>query len=160
MKKILSLLVIGVFVVLMPAPLSAQSKTLTVTATVASYCQFDNAPLPFGTYTNTDVVAEGAIDFWCTDQTSWHMALDQGLYPATGSSDTAPLRQMASGSNRLRYDIYMDAGRTQIWGAGAAAAAILGHGAPWQAPVYGTIPGLQYKPVGNYTDTVVISITF
>ena len=55
---------------------------------------------------------------------------------AAGSTATVPLRQMASGANRLAYFLYTNVGLTTVWGAGAASRAYTGTG---------VIPGVAGK---------------
>src|SRR5690606_26831360 len=107
---------------------SPQSANFQVTATVASSCTVTATNIAFGAYdpadTNATVArdANGSVNVRCTRGTSTAVAaLNQGLNAATGSTCANPLRQMAgAGTERLRYDIYQDAGRATAWGCAAA----------------------------------------
>lgn len=154
---------------LQPPPAGAGTAThnLNITATVATNCTLTAHPLAFGIYdpltfnATTPLDASTTIDLNCSYTTAAVVAMDQGLTKAGGSTATVPLRQMASGANRLRYDIYQDAGRTTAWGTGGATDVnYTGTGLADTMSVYGRIGAGQSKPFGSYTDTVVITITF
>jgi spore coat protein U-like protein len=137
------------------------STTLQVAASVNLSCSIAASPLPFGNYDGTgDVDADGALALNCTNNgNNVRVRLGQGLYPAAGSTDSNPLRQMGSGANRLRYDLYFDAARTDVWGnnnPGRRPTTPY----PTIMPVYGRIPGAQAPPPGAYSDTVVALVNF
>ncbi|MGH7960958.1 MAG: Csu type fimbrial protein [Candidatus Binatia bacterium] len=153
------------------APAFAQSATgsLTVQSSVANNCRITAATLNFGAY--DPVVAHAAADLDgsqgltvnCTKGTN-PTSLDLDL----GSFASGAQRRMASGAERLNYELYRDAGRTLVWGSGASgvdpdasaskntplvsgAAAIV---------VYGRIPQNQDVAAGAYSDTVTITVNF
>jgi len=72
-------------------------------------------------------------------------------------------RQMAQtlGSGRLNYNIYKDGGYSNLWGDGTAGTTPLvvsTAGLNTPVPIYGKIDPGQDAPVGNYNDTVVMSV--
>ena len=151
---------------------SPQSANFQVTATVASSCTVTATNIAFGAYdpadTNATVArdASGSVNVRCTRGTSTAVAaLDQGLNPATGSTCANPLRQMAgTGTERLRYDIYQDAGRATAWGCAAANTRAIptftSSLTPASLVTYGRIPAGQDAAIGGYADTVQVSVTF
>ncbi len=90
---------------------------------------------------------------------------------STGVSGSYSPRQMAFGPARLNYNLYRDAARTSIWGNGLSGTAIatdsftvgpgVGNGTRIaQFPVYGRVPALQTVATGDYSDTIVVTVTF
>ena len=164
-------LVMGVLCVVATSPeaeAGTSTANLSVTATIASNCTISTAPVAFGSYDPIVTHASAALDgtgtitTTCTTASSPVITLGQGANGDTGSTDAAPLRQMASGSDRLPYTLYQNAGRTTVWGntSGTAPSTVAGSGIAQNFTVYGRIaPGLN-KPVGSYADTVVATVTF
>jgi spore coat protein U-like protein len=141
------------------------TSNLTVTATVTDSCSVSAGTLAFGTYdtvTGTAVDGTGTVTVACTSGASSTVTLGQGSYAAGGSSDAVPLRQMGSGSDRLAYTLYQDAGRTTVWGntGGTGVAYTATSSATSDLTVYGTVDAGQDVPAGSYSDTVVATITF
>lgn len=152
---------------------SPQSGSFTVTANVANSCVITATPtLAFGSYDPTDANNTAALDgqssisVRCTRGTVATVALAQGGNPATGSTCAAPLRQMASGAERLRYDLYQNTARTTVWGcqtgAGANTQGFTSTSSltPTTLQTYGRVPAGQDVPAGSYTDTVQVNVTF
>jgi spore coat protein U-like protein len=87
-----------------------------------------------------------------------------------GTSGSMAARQMASGGQRLNYNIYTTSGYTTVWGDASGATSTvggsitlnaLGIGAPLDFSVYGRIFGSQASvPPGSYTDTLVVTLTY
>ena len=56
---------------------------------------------------------------------------------------------------------YADSGHTLIWGDGTAGTSLVnGSGLFTSFSVYGLVPALQLVHVGNYTDNLVVTVTF
>jgi spore coat protein U-like protein len=86
---------------------------------------------------------------------------------STGGSGSYAARQLrpAAGPDRLNYNLYRDAARTQIWGDGTGGTTYFFIGNPpnnqnINLTVYGRIPASQDVTVGGYTDTVIVTINF
>ena len=89
------------------ASAATSTSNLAVTATVAANCTISAGSVAFGAYdpivvnaTNAKT-ATGTVTTTCTNGSAAYITLSQGLNPATGSTDAAPVRQMLSGSNAL-----------------------------------------------------------
>jgi spore coat protein U-like protein len=73
---------------------------------------------------------------------------------------------MLNGSNSLNYNLYKDAARTVIWGDGTSGTQNLFVQNPQpnnqdiSVPIYGRIPAGQGAGVGNYTNTLAVTINF
>jgi spore coat protein U-like protein len=151
---------------------SPQTTNFQVTANVAASCTVSATNIAFGAYDPADTNAtaprdaSGNVSVRCTRGTSTAVAaLNQGANAATGSTCASPLRQMnGGGSERLRYDIYKEAGRTSPWGCDATNTQAIPTFASSVTPVtlttYGRIAAGQDAAIGSYTDTVQVSVTF
>lgn len=150
---------------------SPQSSNFQVTASVANSCIITSTTgIGFNAYDPADVNfaaaldANGSVSVRCTRGTNAAVTLDQGLQAAATSSCAAPLRQMTDGgSERLRYDIYQNAARNIPWGCDAAndqAFTAAASNVATTLTTYGRIPAGQDVAAGNFTDTVVVNVTF
>jgi spore coat protein U-like protein len=157
----------------LPAYAAGTANTnLAVSASVASNCTISTLAVAFGAYdpivTNavTALNGNGSITIACTKGSVPTLKLDLGATPA------GAVRQMASGTERLPYELYQPltnvAGAacgalTQIWGT-AGAAILTTVAAPSKAArtynVCGTVPGGADVAVGAYADTVIATVTF
>jgi spore coat protein U-like protein len=147
------------------------TATLALGLRVDQRCLVLALPLDFGTYdilnpSPTD--GTGSITIDCTNvgrNNSMRVRIGQGQFPAAGSTAGTPRRQMSNGgAGRVRYDLYQDAARTDVWGDTNATAMFPGEG-PYPAtfPVYGRIPALQSGLValpGSYNDVAVVTLQF
>ena len=148
---------------------SPATQNLTVHADIASECIIA-APSAFNFGAYSPILANntaakdstGTVSVTCTSgSTSPKIMLGEGLYPFS-AAPTTPLRQMASATNRLAYFLYLDAGRTTAWGNtdGTHRLVATVDGTPSVETIYGRIPAGQNLPVGAYSDTVVVTVTF
>ena len=83
----------------------------------------------------------------------------------SATSNSISGRQMAQtgvgNSGRLNYNIYKDGGYSKLWGDGTAGTTplvVTTAGPNTQVSVYGKIDPGQDAPVGNYKDTVIMSV--
>jgi len=164
---------LGAAVILgVPALASAQANaTLTVSASVAAVCTVAAAPtLAFGAYdplSATALTGSGNISVTCTkDTASALIELDNG-------SNFTTTRRMTNGSDFLDYDLFKPnasgAGATcsgSAWGTGAingyspVAGDFTSSTVAVDFKVCGSVPALQNVGVGNYNDTVDVTVTF
>ncbi|MDD3530359.1 MAG: spore coat U domain-containing protein [Gallionellaceae bacterium] len=127
--------------------------------------------MAFGTYnpllgSNHD--AAGDVNLRCYTTAGLLVSVDIALNKGVYSTVFSP-RKMASGANRLNYDLYTNSGRTTIWGDGSGGTgtvtdsitlALLSY-VYRSYSVYGRIPGGQNTvPPGSYSDTVTITLTY
>lgn len=150
---------------------SPQTGQFDVTASVEGSCRITATPdLAFGVYDPVETHAtspndaQSSISVRCVKGMTADVALDQGDHPATGSSCTAPARQMQDGTEVLRYDIYQDSGYSTAWGCDAGNDQGFTAAASTTDTVlntYGRIPAGQDVGLGtNFLDTVVVTVTF
>ena len=122
--------------------------------------------LTFGTYdpsTQADVDGTATITSTCTLGGGAVITLDQGGNADTGSSDEAPLRQMADGTKRLKYHLYGTTDRAGAFGNTAGTGqSVTGTGGAVTTTVYGRIVGSENAgtPAGTYADGVLVTLTY
>ncbi len=144
------------------------TSNLSVTASVTANCTITTAPVAFGAYdpvsanASTALNGSGTVSVTCTSGASANVTLGQGSNAGGGSTDTAPVRRLKdTGTDFLSYSLYSDSGRTTDWGNTAGTGvAHTGTGTLTALTVYGSVAAGQSVPAGNYSDTVVATITF
>lgn len=151
----------------MRAALAAAGFLLAaVSARALGSCSFSVVTgVSFGSYDalNANPLDQtGTITFHC-DLLSLHtLTIDL----SKGNSGTYAFREMRNGGGgTLRYNLYLDATRTQIWGDATGGSAHFGPFLPilnfdHTVTIYGRVPQRQASPAGAYTDTVVATINF
>lgn len=81
-----------------------------------------------------------------------------------GQGSGLPMREMSNGATRLAYNLYLDAGRTVIWGDGTGGSSLHGPIRPNQGTntiwVYGRVPARQNVSAGSYSDTLTVTIVY
>ncbi len=143
------------------------TTSLGVTASIAVACSISTSTVAFGIY--EPVVANltaaldgtGTVNTICTNGAAIAIALDEGSFKIGGSTAAVPLRQMASGADRLAYFLYSDSARSVVWGNTTETDVNhAGIGTAETITVYGRVTGGQNKPAGVYNDTVIVTVTF
>ena len=138
---------------------------MDVTALVSSNCRMTLTPLSFGTYdplganATQELDATATLSLTCTKDSIATVAIDRGQNP-TGGNLT---RRLAAGDQRLDYEIYRDAARTQTWSVGTGAlryVSAAGITSTSELMVYGRIPSGQDVASGNYNDVVTAKVDF
>jgi spore coat protein U-like protein len=119
---------------------------------------------PNGANATSPLDATGSIVINCNGATNdLFITIDQGVTPDAGSTCGLPLRQMSSGADRLRYDLYQDAAHNVVWGcnSGSVEHIVLPHGPTITSrTIYGRILPGQNVASGGYSDTVGVSVSF
>ncbi len=150
------------------AEAGTQSLDLAVSANVAANCSISTLPVAFGAYdpvtanATTPLDATGTVTVSCTTGATGTITLGQGANPGTGSTDAAPARQLKDGgTDVLAYTLYQDSSHQTVWGnTSGTGVASTGTGSAVAVPVYGRIAAGLNAPVGNYSDTVLATVTF
>jgi spore coat protein U domain-containing protein, fimbrial subunit CupE1/2/3/6 len=145
---------------------SPQTANMTVQAQVIVDCTIGTVgTMDFGSlglsFVTTDTTTSATISYTCTSGTVPTVTIGQGLHAAGGSTDAAPLRQMASGGNNIAYNLYTSNTYATVWGntAGTGVAQPAATGAAQTTTVYGKAFHANV-PTGSYSDTVVVTYTF
>lgn len=163
-RNLLLIFVLGCGGLLAAQPAMAQTATTTfpVTATVLKSCSVSANPLAFGIYNPTSATpldATTTLSVLCTVGTSFTVGLNAG----TAVGATVTTRQMSNGANRLNYGLFQEAGRTTNWGNTAGTntpPATTAPVTPTTLTVYGRVPASQNVPVGDYTDTITVTVNY
>lgn len=141
---------------------------LNVMATVATSCTVAatggtvnfGAYAPGSTHRTAPLDATGTITTNCTPGAAGYLTIGQGLNPGTGT-EAIPVRRMASGVNRLGYQLYTETGRTSVWGnTSTTGVSVVGTGVDLLTTVYGRMPPGQVVPAGSYADVVMVTLTY
>ena len=143
---------------------SAEGATCANSATVSA------TSIVFGTI-NPFVLPQDSTGILTLQYTNSGAACNQvsvvTLGVGTGAGATAAIRKMTSGANTLNYTIYTPPGPpTTVWdnvtGYTTPSVSIPANGnASQMITMYGRIlSGQSNAPIGTYTDTVIITITY
>ena len=130
-------------------------------AQTVAVCTIESSGIAFGIYDPLDSVpldTTGGITYTCSTQIAVVIVMTTG---DSGSFD----RKMASGSDTLAYNLYVDSARTKVWGDGALVTATYADLNPPKdasvgVPVYGRAPARQDVPEGRYTDNLMLVMVF
>lgn len=133
-------------------------------------CGLSTTSMAFGSYnplTAPAVDSSATVRVSCTGVVSVLISYQLSLSAGSG---TMSARQMASGANRLNYNLYSDTTRSTVWGDGSAGSVIQSNTllldllglAPAQVyTVYGRLAAGQRTAVpGSYSDTVTVTLTY
>jgi len=157
----------GAVVLLAAAPLvdasSTATGTFTVQAVINAACNVSATTLNFGAYnpaSATVLSGTSTINVYCTGGSPYTTALNVG-----SGGGTFATRTLSSGGNTLNFNLYRDAAYSQVWGDGTASTyTVAGTGSGLltanTVTVYGEIPISQDKPVGTYTSTITVTVTY
>jgi len=139
---------------------TTDTRTVQITLQqVSPGCGIAANPMNFGTYVGAILNAETTIQVACTGNTSFNVGLNAGA----GSGATIATRRMTGPAGTpLNYKLFSNSGRTVNWGntAGSDTVAGTGNNAVQNLTVYGQIPAGQSVETGNYTDTIIATLTY
>jgi spore coat protein U-like protein len=141
------------------APAATKTAKFNVTATVQNDCTVAATDLAFGTVglLSSNVDSTSTLTITCTPTTAYKVGLDAGN--VTGS--TVDNRLMASGTTTMRYQLYSDTARTQVWRDSVdSTVGGTGSGVAQSMTVYGRIPVQTTPAVGSYLAQVTATITY
>lgn len=135
------------------------SQNMQVQAEVVANCAITVVNLDFGNY-DPIVTHRNATD-WLESDGTVTTECTQGSGPKITLTSASGFK-MANGANTLDYTLHVDSGSGTAGAAwNPAGEAVTASGfTPVDTLVFGKLAGGQDKPVGVYTDTVVVDITF
>jgi spore coat protein U-like protein len=123
----------------------------------AANCSLSVIGLSFGSY---DVFGAlpleitGSVTVTCNEATPYTITLSPGAGSYSG-------RSMPGTSGALTYNLYLDPGRTTVWGDGSAGTGIISDtGTSGTYTVYGRISAGQNAFIGNYSDSIIVTLTY
>ena len=138
--------------------LPTATAQFSVTATADKSCSISATALTFGSYTGALVNSNATLTATCSSTTTYTVGLNAGT--ATGATVTN--RSMTGpGSALLHYSLFSNSTHTTNWGNSSGSwVSGTGNGSGQALTVYGQIPAGQYPTPGNYTDTIVATVTY
>ena len=133
----------------------------------AATCNFNSVTsVAFGSYdvlnaSNTD--SSGNVGILCTYSPSRSVTMSIGASPNSGGFNPRKMK-LTSGSDLLSYNLYTTASRNIIWGDGTQGTSTVTktcmRNVTMNFPIYGRIPASQDVSAGNYSETLVVTISF
>ena len=166
-RAILSVITLWITILGTQSRADTGTSTMSVSATVRHSCSIDTTPMAFGTYdgvaanASTALKATATVNSSCTSGAAALITMNAGNSAGPGSDDM-PFRQMNAGTGEyLVYQLYSDVSRKTIWGnSDPTGVSFTGTGAPQTLTVYGSIPSAQIVPEGEYSDQIIVTITY
>jgi spore coat protein U-like protein len=146
-----------------------------LTAFGAVVCTVSSVGVNFGVYdplSSSSDDSTGQVSLSCTlTPPPSSETIAYSIQLGAGNGGTFSPRGLRSGLDTMQYNLFRDAGRTQIWGSGlsgtftVADSVTLGPGVGNRTrsrsyTIYGRIPAGQDVATGNYADTIVITVDF
>lgn len=139
-----------------PATAAPLQTTFQVTASIPGACiAATSTELSFGNYDGSQNDRASTLTITCTTGTTYRIGLNDG------ANYSAPNRRMKRGAaDYLNYELYSDASRTTRWGGDDSSDVHMNSdGAAQNLNVHGRIPASQSGPIGNYADTITVTVT-
>jgi spore coat protein U-like protein len=139
---------------------SNTSTSFFVSATVVSTCYVTASNISFGSVglVTSNVDSSSTVTARCNTSVPYTVSLSGGNAGATDPTQ----RKMAKASETVTYGLYRDAARVQPWGStiGTDTVAGTGTGVAQNITIYGRVPAQVTGSPGNYSDTIVATITY
>lgn len=130
---------------------------LSSLATGVAACAVSATPLAFG---NIDPLSGGSTDsvgsltVECAESTAYTLSVTPG-------NGTYNQRLMSTGELTLAYNLYTDQERSVIFGDGTGNTRVVnGEGLVTEHVVYGRVPNQPRAYPGNYTDDIVVTVSY
>lgn len=137
---------------------SAYGATCSVSSSSVNFSVYDVFSL-----TANDSV--GDISVACTGVII-SILVSYNILLSTGGGSYAS-RSMASGSDHITYNLYINSSRSIVWGNGSSGTEVVSDGylvalstVTIHYPVYGRIPVRQNVATGNYSDTLTVTVNY
>jgi len=134
---------------LLAGPHTARAQSCTVVVT----------PMNFGSYSpfvSTATDSAGRVTASCSGSGGYAVAIGPGTHSGNSFAD----RRMWNGQSYLSYQLYANAAHTTIWGDGSAGTVTMPLTRSGTLSLYGRIPPRQSVTIGNYSDTVLVTILY
>lgn len=145
------------------------SMLLLSQAAWAQACTTSAVAPAFGNYvaTGNPGLANGSLTVSCSVLGSLRQDIFYTVKLSFGNQAQGTQRRMASGANRLNYNLYCDSGYNNIWGDGTSStctnmggqSGLLGQLVA-SYPIHGRMPVGQYVVPGTYNDSITIQILY
>ena len=127
-------------------------------------CTISTLPITFGNYdvfTTVDLDSASTVTVSCDQRVRVEVAIGSSSH--SGGFEPRQMKHI-SGTDLLDYNLYTRANRNRIWGDGTGNTRTLSqrvrNNRPTNLSVYGRIPAGQDISVGQYSDTLVVTINY
>jgi spore coat protein U-like protein len=144
-----------------PATAGTATNTVPAKLKVFAGCSLQARPLMFvatNPLLSVNIDATTSLTVKCTPNTDYSIDIDDGLNPQGNNK-----RQMTGPLGiPLPYNVYLDGARKNVWGKGQTKnfTGNSGAGSPLDIPVYGRVPASTLSAVGQYNDTLTVTLSF
>lgn len=155
-RLLLSMTCLGLAAVSLPSVAETATGSMTVTAQVTKSCTIGAADMAFPSYSQTaNVDTSAVVTVQCTGTSG---ALG---FTVNNGANFLVSRRLTDATNFLNYTIAVTQGAAAIDDATAVPVTVSASTGGGTATLFGRIPtGQGNKPAGNYTDTVVVTLTY
>ena len=127
---------------------SAPCAACTVSTTGLSFSSYD-------VFSSLNQDITGAVSIRCSPAVGYSISLSPGV------SNSFTPRTLTAGGYALEYNLFIDSARVTIWGDGTGGTSTVSDNAEDAThTVFGRIPARQNVHTGDYTDTIVVTITY
>lgn len=127
-------------------PMRAHAANCSVSVVNVAFASYD-------VFTPAATNTTGTVKVKCPASATYTISLSAG-------AGTFASRVMLNGSYKLNYNLYTDSQDLTIWGDGTSGTVTISGSGGASYTVYGLIPALQNVPVGSYSDTITVTVTF
>jgi spore coat protein U-like protein len=129
----------------------------------AAGCSVSTTSVNFGMYDVFDTApndSTGTITLKCNGG-----AKDVTVEISRGGASSFALRRMVNGASQLRYNLYLNAARTAVWGDGTGGTQSYDVGNPpnnkdVSLTIFARIPAEQDVSSGSYSDSVTVTVNY
>lgn len=124
-------------------------------------CSISASGVAFGSYdvlSPSPTDSTGTVTYQCTAGVFVRVEL------GPGSSSSFAARTLRSGGETMKYNLYLDAGHSTVWGDGSGGSNVYSTMLmvldPVSVMVYGRVPARQDAAAGVYNDSILATIVF
>lgn len=135
------------------------TDSLLVLANVSGECTVTGGTLDFGTYSGTEKNVAVPIAFDCNAPSNISISLSGGNIGSPNDREMFRPENEGGFTDSLKYQLYQDAEHSDIWGVFPEDSADFTEATDGTPTVFGQIEGGLSPTPGNYSDTVVITLT-
>jgi len=167
-NKLIAASALAVAFAAQPALAAPVTDNMNVTVTVTASCTVSVTDMDFADIVTRDTgsaeFATATVTVACTADAPYHVGFDTGANEAVDGTAPARLFNNDVGVDNpyLTYGLYTDVGHSDAWGDEIGTDTVLGtgDGDDQTLTVYGQIDAAQEVSLGDYSDTVVVSVWY
>jgi spore coat protein U-like protein len=154
-RLLLSMTCLGLGAMTLPAFAQTATGNMAVTAEVTKVCTIAATDMAFPAYSQTaNADTSSLVTVQCTGTSgALGFTVDDG-------ANFLVSRRLTDATNYLNYTIAVTQGAAAIANATAVPVTVSAVDGSGTATLFGRIPAQGNKPAGNYTDTVVVTLTY